>query len=115
VLDPNSSELKQLASILSSPDSSKVMPQVQYKFQIHRQNDDGRDPAKASGAQRDKTDVVVERYVCHALTYQGQLKMDLRIHFLVASVDLLIVLYCDGILRIGSGHTSKQPILHRLM
>jgi hypothetical protein len=106
VVGLNSSELKQLASILSDnlDDYSRSdMPRgVKYEL-IHTQKNDGRYRAKAFGAQKDKTDIIVQRYVCHERMYQGH-KMDLRIlHFLVASVNPLIVLYYDGILRIGSG------------
>lgn len=41
-----------------------------------------------------------QRYVCHELAYQTH-KFDLRIYFLIASVDPLVVLYHDGSLRVA--------------
>lgn len=48
---------------------------------------------------------IIQSYIRDILTYQGR-KFDLRMYFLVASVDPLVVFYHDGHLRISPGNYS---------
>ena len=66
--------------------------------------DDMRDPAAIQRARerslKQNDDIVVQRYICHELDYHGR-KFDLRLYYLVASVDPLVVYYHDGALRVS--------------
>lgn len=68
------------------------------------QKDDLRDPAAVQRArersQRQNDDIVVQRYICHEMAYHGR-KFDLRLYYLVASADPLVVYYHDGALRVS--------------
>lgn len=45
---------------------------------------------------------VVQQYICNELTWNRGQKFDLRMYFLVASVDPLVVLMGDGYVRVGA-------------
>jgi hypothetical protein len=47
-------------------------------------------------------DYIVQAFICNELTWFGKRKFDIRVHWMVASIDPLIVLYTDGFARIGS-------------
>ena len=50
----------------------------------------------------DDNEYIVQQYICNELTWNGR-KFDVRMFWLVASIDPLIVLYQDGYARIGNG------------
>jgi Tubulin-tyrosine ligase family len=45
---------------------------------------------------------IVQAYICNELTWWGNRKFDLRFYWLVASLDPLIVLFHDGMVRVGN-------------
>lgn len=49
----------------------------------------------------DAGDLVIQRYVCNELTWNRR-KYDVRMFWLIASIDPLLVLYHDGYVRIGN-------------
>ena len=49
----------------------------------------------------DDSNLVIQRYVCNELTWNRR-KYDVRMFWLVASIDPLLVLYHDGYVRIGN-------------
>ena len=48
------------------------------------------------------SDYIVQAFVCNELTWFGKRKFDFRMHWMVPSIDPLIVLYSDGFARIGN-------------
>lgn len=47
-------------------------------------------------------DYVIQTYICNELTWFGNRKFDLRMYWMVPSIDPLVVLYSDGYARIGN-------------
>ncbi|KAG7372599.1 tubulin-tyrosine ligase family protein [Nitzschia inconspicua] len=55
----------------------------------------------------DDDDVIIQRYVCNEMTWNRR-KFDVRMFWLVASLDPLIILYHDGYVRIGNSEYSEE-------
>jgi Tubulin-tyrosine ligase family len=45
---------------------------------------------------------VIQAFICNELTWHGGKKFDLRMHWMIPSIDPLIVLFSDGFVRVGS-------------
>ncbi|KAG7343438.1 tubulin-tyrosine ligase family protein [Nitzschia inconspicua] len=52
-------------------------------------------------------DVIIQRYICNEMTWNRR-KFDVRMFWLVASLDPLIILYHDGYVRIGNSEYSEE-------
>eukprot|EP00542_Grammatophora_oceanica_P015789 CAMPEP_0194032770 /NCGR_PEP_ID=MMETSP0009_2-20130614/5640_1 /TAXON_ID=210454 /ORGANISM="Grammatophora oceanica, Strain CCMP 410" /LENGTH=506 /DNA_ID=CAMNT_0038673307 /DNA_START=63 /DNA_END=1583 /DNA_ORIENTATION=+ len=53
------------------------------------------------------SDLIIQKYICHEDTWNGR-KYDVRMFWLVASLDPLIVMYHDGYVRIGNGKYDES-------
>lgn len=51
---------------------------------------------------------MVQAYICNELTWWGNQKFDLRFYWMVASLDPLIVLFHDGIARVGNAKYDEK-------
>jgi hypothetical protein len=51
--------------------------------------------------------IIIQKYVCNEMTWNRR-KFDVRVYWLVASLDPLIVLYHDGYVRIGNSDYSEN-------
>jgi hypothetical protein len=60
-----------------------------------------------------KTTYIVQSYICNELTWFHGQKFDLRMFFLVASVDPLIALYQDGYARVSPTYTARGTLAQR--
>lgn len=55
------------------------------------------------------SDMIIQKYVCNEMTWGvGGHKFDVRMYWLVASLDPLIVLYHDGYVRVGNSLYNEQ-------
>lgn len=111
IVGPQSDQLKFLTQTLQSTNNaSEYMPILREKLVLQQPNDT-RDPAEVAKARHrsivQNDQIIVQRYVCHELDYQTH-KFDLRIYFLVASVDPLVVFYHDGSLRVALAAYNDQ-------
>lgn len=64
-------------------------------------------PRRARTDEWDEMDMIVQKYVCNEMTWNRR-KFDVRVFWLVASLDPLIVLYHDGYVRIGNSDYSES-------
>lgn len=91
-------------TLVENPDPDNYMMPLREALVLTQQENDLRDPDAIQRARarslRQNDDIVVQRYICHELDYQGR-KFDLRLYYLVASVDPLVVYYHDGALRVS--------------
>ena len=117
MMGAGSQELKLLTSILRHA-KQQQQPPVEYMTAIRRQlvlsrrgADDTRkqsDLDKALNRTEKLHDkIIVQRYVCHEMDYQGR-KFDLRVYFLVASVDPVVVYAHDGYLRVSPHEYNER-------
>jgi len=112
MLGPKSPELQTLIQILELP--NQEIPQVMTKIRdqlVFNQPNDQRSPEDVQRA-RDRSeslndDIIFQRYVCNELTFKGH-KFDLRLYYLIASVNPLVVLYHDGSLRVALGEYNSS-------
>mmetsp|Transcript_462 Transcript_462/g.681 ORF Transcript_462/g.681 Transcript_462/m.681 type:complete len:503 (-) Transcript_462:38-1546(-) len=58
-------------------------------------------------ADQGRTRYIIQQYICNEMTWQ-QRKFDVRVFWLVASMDPLIVLYIDGYVRIGNADYDES-------
>jgi hypothetical protein len=95
-------EPKPPTSPLSNP--AMLMSHIRDELVLFQKEDDVRDIKDIESARRSsnqkKNTILVQEYVCHELPYQGH-KFHVRIYFLIASIDPLLVLYHDGFLRVA--------------
>ena len=112
MIGPNSEGVRYLNKTVSenSNPSDYMMP-LRETLVLAPQKGDVRDPAAVERARQrslqQNDDIVVQRYICHEMDYKGR-KFDLRLYFLVASVDPLVVYYHDGALRVSlSAYNDK--------
>ena len=104
IVGPQSEKLQLLKNTLqSTTNDEEYMPILREQIVLHQDND-SRSPADVERARersiKQNDQIIVQRYVCHELDYQTH-KFDLRIYFLVASVEPLVVMYHDGSLRVA--------------
>lgn len=64
-------------------------------------------PRRARTDEWDDLEMIVQKYVCNEMTWNRR-KFDVRVFWLVASLDPLIVLYHDGYVRIGNSDYSES-------
>jgi hypothetical protein len=83
VIGPNSPELDEIESSLSKGEQ-KYIKTRKGKFKGY----------------------IMQEYLCDGLTFEGR-KFDLRVYWMVLSIEPLIVLYTDGIMRIA-GHKYQE-------
>lgn len=105
IFGPNSEGIRFLnKTLLEHENSDDYMQPIREALVLKQQDNDLRDPAAIERARQrslsQNDDIVVQRYICHEMDYKGR-KFDLRLYFLVASVDPLIVYYHDGALRVS--------------
>jgi len=109
MLGPGSDELKYLIEILRKAqdhsDASVYMTVIRRKLVFAQERDDTRRESEIKKAQsrteKSHDKIIVQRYVCGELDYRKR-KFDLRVYFLVASVDPVVVYAHDGYLRVSS-------------
>ncbi|KAL3914681.1 MAG: hypothetical protein SGILL_006004, partial [Bacillariaceae sp.] len=63
-------------------------------------------PKQARSGEWDDEDYIVQKYVCNEMTWNRR-KFDVRVFWLVASLDPLVILYHDGYVRIGNSDYSE--------
>jgi hypothetical protein len=96
-----------------APNSPELMA-VPYRFQREEEERQLRKEHRKEdneGAQDEDTDdgasdVIVQKYVCNEMTWNNR-KFDVRVFWLVASLDPLVVMYHDGYVRIGNADYSE--------
>lgn len=69
----------------------------------------GAQPALNANDKEEKEggdDLIIQRYICNEVTWNRR-KFDVRMFWIVASLDPLIVLYHDGYVRIGNSEYSE--------
>lgn len=64
-------------------------------------------PSRALDGEFEDSGMIVQRYVCNEMTWNRR-KFDVRVFWLVASLDPLIVLYHDGYVRIGNSEYTEE-------
>ena len=113
ILGPQSTELSTLLTILESSLSDNgpnTLSEIRERIVFEQKNDtrakEHIDMMKRTAKYLDK-DIIVQSYVCDELTYRDK-KFDLRVYFLVASVDPLVVLYHDGALRVSMSNYQEE-------
>ncbi|KAG7365589.1 tubulin-tyrosine ligase family protein [Nitzschia inconspicua] len=84
--------------------SSKELVELPKKalYMLQKQADGG-----DAEEDEDWEDMIVQSYVCNEMTWERR-KFDVRMYWLVASLDPLIVLYHDGYVRIGNSDYSEE-------
>jgi hypothetical protein len=83
-----------------APESKQLLalPSLHLKL-LHDKRDHSKDD--------DDDQVIIQRYVCNEMTWNKR-KFDVRMYWLVASLDPLVVLYHDGYVRIGNSEYSEE-------
>jgi len=92
----------------NSPELLRVPHKFQRQQQEQRRKEQEADEEgeQEEGSEDDIQDVIVQKYVCNEMTWNKR-KFDVRVFWLVASIDPLIVLYHDGYVRIGNSDYSE--------
>jgi hypothetical protein len=89
---------------MMAPNSGELLALPGKALSIIQKNKDG-------GSEDDEVeeweDMIVQKYICNEMTW-GRRKFDVRMYWLVASLDPLIVLYHDGYVRIGNSDYSEE-------
>ena len=114
MLGPGSDEIKLLIAILRKvkpgDDPNDYMTIIRRKL-VFEQRGDTRRESEVSKAQkrteRSHDKIIVQRYICHEMDYLKR-KFDLRVYFLVASVDPLVVFAHDGYLRVSPHEYNEE-------
>lgn len=112
IVGPHSDRLQLLRDTLQrTTNASDYMTILREAIVLKRQEHDSREPSEVQKARwrsiTQNDQIIVQRYVCHELDYQTH-KFDLRIYFLVASTDPLVVYYHDGSLRVALAAYNDQ-------
>lgn len=98
-------------TLIENDNPEDYMMPLRDAIVLHQDENDPRLKEDVDAARKrsleQNDDIVVQRYICHELAYQGR-KFDLRLYYLVASVDPLIVYYHDGALRVALSEYNDQ-------
>jgi hypothetical protein len=101
MLAPNSRDLQSLPE--------KALDQIRKKTMTKAdiENDQETNDSESDDDEIIWKHIIVQKYICNEMTWNRR-KFDVRMYWLVASVDPLIVLYHDGYVRIGNSEYSEE-------
>ena len=110
MVGPQSTELVLLQNILqSTANITQAVARIREEL-VHQQKNDKRSKQAVEEARQrsilHNDEIIVQRYVCNELQYKNH-KFDLRVYFLIASVNPLLVFYHDGSLRVAPGQYNS--------
>jgi len=88
-----------------APNSPELM-NIPYRFPQEEEERQQRKEQRDEDTDDGASDVIVQKYVCNEMTWNHR-KFDVRVFWLVASLDPLVVLYHDGYVRIGNSDYSE--------
>jgi hypothetical protein len=91
---------------MMAPNSEELLALPGKALSIIQKNKDG-DTDDDDEVEEEWVDMIVQKYICNEMTW-GRRKFDVRMYWLVASLDPLIVLYHDGYVRIGNSDYSEE-------
>jgi Tubulin-tyrosine ligase family len=89
---------------MMAPNSKELLALPGKALSIIEKVEDG---GSGDHVNEDWEDMIVQKYICNEMTW-GRRKFDVRMYWLVASLDPLIVLYHDGYVRIGNSDYSEE-------
>jgi hypothetical protein len=92
---------------MMAPNSKELMELPKKALRIIQKDENDEHSGKSESEDGDWEDMIVQKYVCNEMTW-GRRKFDVRMYWIVASLDPLIILYHDGYVRIGNSDYSEE-------